>query len=315
MKLINTIYTPDSILLNKENYIPLQIGERKRFATCTSVCWLNDNLLALLNLYGNNIHLYAFNGLEYYLHQKIDNTNGALLSLSEHFCVSSDSKLMAVCSDIPMNSIERYSYINIYEVKNNQISPIPIMRLKEDSVVHNIRFTPDNKFLCFVKFSEQDSIRIFNIRNGTFENVCNKNKDSNYANLNVKAINFTKDGKFVILGYCTGAGSLDAVNSVIISYKFDSENGQIKEKLSECAGFFGCEDLILLNDDNMILTSDQNADKLIELYFNKTNGEISYRSSLQLQNLNFPHGMDISKNGKYLAVANYGGDYANIYKI
>lgn len=315
MKLIKNIYTPKSILENKEKYSPIAIGKRLRFATCTSVCWLNDNIIASLNLYGDKIQSYFFNKntMELTLLQEITNKDGANLSMCEHFSISACKKYIAICSDMPN------ACVNIYKI-DDLILPIPIFTITEKTLIHNVRFTLDGKYLAYVTFDKLESIKIFKIiiENNIFRLYNIFCKDNEYESIRAKAINFTKDGKFVIICYCTAAvDSVFGINSCITSYKFNP-NGTIGEKISEIKDKLAIEDIIFINNDNNILVSDQSNDRILNYKFNKENGEIKeIQDTIENPDgcLSFPHGMSISDNNKYLAVSNYGDDKFNIYEL
>ncbi len=53
------VYTPNSILEHKEDFMPLYIDGQQRYATCTGATWFHDNYLAVLNLYGEKINTYT----------------------------------------------------------------------------------------------------------------------------------------------------------------------------------------------------------------------------------------------------------------
>lgn len=315
MKLINRIFTPNSILNNKENFVPINIGNRPRYATCTSVCWLDNNTLISLNLYGDKIVVYNFNEEknEFTIIQQIENKDGAELSMSEHFSLSPCKKFLAVCGDVPK------SCVNIYLI-DKVINPAPIYTIKDKSLIHNVRFNPNGKYLSYITFDNKESIKIFNIRHNNNEIEINNIliRENEYKSIRAKAINFTKDGKFVVICYGTAAmDSKHSINSMIVSYYF-KEDGTIGGKISEIEGNISPEDIIFINDDNNILISDQANDKLINYKFNKINGEIGSIEEVienPLASLSFPHGMSMSDDNKYLAVSNYGDDNFNVYKL
>lgn len=86
------IYTKNSILNNKENYRPLPVGNRKRYATCTGATWFHENYLAVLNLYGEKLTTYKFNKEEnkFIFLQEISNKDGAQFEYPENLAISPD---------------------------------------------------------------------------------------------------------------------------------------------------------------------------------------------------------------------------------
>lgn len=321
MKLVNKIYTSNSILNKKDEYVPVTIGTRPRLATCTSVCWLNNRVIASLNLYGNTITTYEFDDKknEFRVLQEIKNEDGARLSMSEHMSISNDGTLIAVCSAPPLFNSTPKACVNIYRFDKDKhlVNPVPIHHMEEDYLIHNVRFSPDDKYMAYADYDDSRAINIYSIiRDGDrFEIKPVFSKENHLIPMKSKAINFTRDGKFIIVAYCVSLANLTTeIKSCLVCYEF--RDGKIGKVISEFNHNLGMEDIAFSQDDTIMYVSDQMNDKILKYGFDKTSGSISYIESHNPDNtLSFPHGISISKDDKYLAAANYGGDKFNVYQL
>lgn len=322
MKLINTTYTHDSILLKKDEYVPITIGIRPRLATCTAVCWLTENIIASLNLYGNRIITYKYNETNNQLEvwQEVKNEDGAKLSMSEHISISNNGKLIAVCSAPPLYKPTPKAGVNIYrfDKNTNLINPVPIFSIDEPHLVHNVRFSPDDKKISYVTYDDGRAINTYNIvDDGTnFSLTPISIKQNDFLPKKPKAINFTKDNKFAIVPYCISLVNLKTeIESCLVCYKV-LENGSLGGIVYVLNQNLGMEDVVFSKEEDFFYSSDQMNDFILKYSFNKTTGEIKYVKNFNPDNtISFPHGISISFDGKKLALANYGGDKVNIYEL
>ncbi len=318
-----SIYTPNSILEHKENYLPLYVGTKLRYATCTGASWFHENYLAVLNLYGKKINTYKFlpEQQNFELLQEINETQGAQLEVSENLTVSPDGSLLALCSCPPDAGVKLYR-IN---VETHLIDSKPIFTLKKDLLVHNVRFTPDGKYLALTWWDNNTAVSIYKIvRNAqdiSLEFV--SYKANTISHLATKGINFTKDGKFAVVVYSAQIGGrLDHVKSGLISvYTFNADNGSLGDLVcSMDKGYpeFCCEDVSFIDNDNAIIASDQHNSMLTIYPFNPVTGQIGSDFTHihgPETKLDFPHGIGIKQDGKYMVVTNYGSDTFNLYRL
>ena len=320
MRLLKEIYTPNSILEKTNQYIPISIGKRSRFATCTAVCWLTSDIIASLNLYGNSIVTYCYNPVknDFTILQEITNEDGARLSMSEHMSISPCGKLIAVCSAPPLSNPTPKSCVNIYRFLNNKINPIPVFSVEEEHLIHNVRFTPNGKYLSYTTYQDERAIITCKIDDhiSNFKLLSHEVKNNIFFPMKPKCLNFTKDGNFLIVAYCIGLVNFTGeISSCLVCYKLN-ENGHIGEMVSKLYQNRGMEDIVFSPDNDYFFVSDQANDIILKYAFNNLTGEICYMDRFNPEEaISFPHGMSISKDGKHLAVANYGDDKFNLYEI
>lgn len=317
------IPTPHSVLLEKEKHIPLYIGGRTRYSTCTGVTWFHENYLAVINLYGNRLDIYSFDRLKNTCAhiQEITNDHGAELGRPENIIASPDGKFLAVASDYPKPGVILYSI----DQETHRVDPTPRFRVIARGLTHNVRFTPDSKFLatagwdhrralCFYKFFVQDGVP-------ELKEHCIRS--NNFSELVSKIITFTANGRFAIASHSVKAAFKDtgSVHGCIQVYKFDQEAGMLGKSISlveDKNNAFCYEDVVLLDNDTKLLFTDQNNDRLVLYSFDPESGAIAsepiYYDSKDLL-LDFPHGMSLSHDKKYLAITNYGNDTCVVYEL
>lgn len=320
-KPIITIYTPDSILNQKQNYHQNYAGNKERYATCTGASWFHNDYLATLNLFGNKITIYNFDiqQKKFNLNQEITNRDGASLYNSENLTVSPNGKFLAVCSDAPNPGI------NIYELnlENHKLNPTPIFTTKATKLVHNIRFTSDGKYLGYVTFDDYNAINICEVENKNNKFNLKKTyiKKNNFKSMKSKIINFSKDDKFAIIGYSIPVkiSQQKDFKTILVSYSFNINDGTLGKEISKIVLPSRCiEDLAFCNNKENFIATDQANNELVIFKFNNQTGIID-KIYNTIKNpdaqLNFPHGITISNNEKFLVVTNYGDDKFNLYEI
>lgn len=322
---LSRIDTPNSILDHKENYKPLFIGNRKRYATSTGVAWFHNNFLAILNLYGEKINTYRYcEKTNQFIHfQEITNTHQTELSGPENLAVSPDGELLAICSIPP------HSGIKIYRINKDShlIDPKPIARQAIQELIHNVRFSPNGKYVATAGWNKKTAICIYKI-----------NKVSDHINLELvysmpnnhellvpKGINFTKDGKFALIAFSPNVGGKKKKlpDGDLLVYKFDATTGSLGELVCKYSDekrdlkLFS-EDILLIDDDHTIITTDQSSDRLFLVPFNPITGQLGKNVTNFMGPetcLSFPHGISLKPDGNMLAVSNYGTDTVTVYAV
>lgn len=319
------VFTPNSILHQKELYWPLFIGERSRYSTCTGVTWFHENYLAVLNLFGKKINTYQFlpEHNQCIPLQEITHENGAELTHSENLVVSPDGTLLAVCSDVPNAGIKLY----LVNTTTHLIEPKPCFMLITKQLVHNVRFSHDGKYLATVEEDSDQALCIYKVIKSNHHPAValellhrQKNPFKNFVS--PKGVVFSQNNRFIIVAYAPKARryASNTYHGFVASYHFNEEKGTIAQLAHfTCAGRpgFGYEDIALANNDQDLICSDQYNDAITFYSFNPNTGSLSSTftcmSGMQTQ-LTFPHGIGLKKDNTFLAVANYGDDKVTIYK-
>ncbi len=319
--LIRTIYTPDSILnrKNSKKYKPLCLGKRKRCATATGASWFHENYLATLNLYGEKISTYKFDSIsnQFSLLQEITNRDGAKLKQPEHLVFSPDETIIAV--SCPLSSFINFYRINL---QNHLINPVPFFTLKSKGFVHNVRFTSDGNYFAFASFQKNESVSIFKINNNNnhFYLTPTYVKTNPEKFLRAKAVNFTKDNQYAIVGYALGIRDTknQPLKSLLTIHQFNSTNGTLGKIVCKAEGNFSLEDIALSSNEDLIMITDQAYDSIVAYPFDNQTGIVGSPYTL-IENpegkLSFPHGICTKPNSDFIVVTNYGTDSYNLYQL
>ena len=318
-----TVYTAKTILKHKENYKPLFVGRRSRYATCTGAAWFHENYLAILNYYGRKLNTYLFNSDKNHLEplQEIVDTPQIPLISPENLSVSPDGSILAICTCPPDAGLKLYNI----DLKTHLIDPESIFSLKANRLLHNIKFTPDGRFLATTGWDTELAVCIYEVlrddKNVSLKRVfTQKNQTTNLA---AKAIAFTKDAQFVVVAYSPHVGKQieELADGELFVYKFDSTNGTFGDVVScldpKTADFFA-EDIAFIDNNHMLIASDQENDRLLMYPFDPVTGQIGQKYTCIQEpegRLNFPHGIAVKKDESYVVVTNYGDDKFNVYRV
>lgn len=309
------VYTPDSILAHKEDFRPWYVGGKLRYGTCTGVAWFHQDYLAVANLYGNKIITYRFDKETATCNelQTLGADCFAPLKYLEQLVISPDGKILAVAGSA--------RDIQFYELDstNHLIHQHCILRLHTTDLAHNVKFSPDGTFFVCATFDSRNALQIFRVvrESGNFR-LEFTDKKTHSLPMKLKAISFTKDSKYIVLAYAYSVGAANKpVQNKLAVHLFNQIDGTLGAEISTAMGNFSTEDIVLVDNDHIILATDQASDSLVAYQFDPVNGRIGECSILGLaeMQLNFPHGISASPDGNYLAVTNYGDDKFNIYRL
>lgn len=322
-KPICTVYTQDSILKNKGKYPIFYVGKRQRYSTCSGAAWFHQGYLAVVNFLGEKVTTYLFDSQTHTCEmlQEFSSKDGADLNSAENLIISPDGSLLAVsCGG------KTKSRVNIYDIDldTHIINPKPIFCLRTRDLTHGIRFTTDGNFLAAVGFDREREICVYKIKrsNGNVELVPTCIQKNVIKDLFPKGVDFTKDNRFMIVGYTLTAAHEAKLSkrSLVVVYAFDVLKGVIKKPvcMMDSAGLYLPDDLALIKNDRFLVLPNQGNDTLTVYPFDPKTGKIVDDYEL-IKNpeaqLSFPHGIGVSQDGDYLAVSNYGDDKFTIYRI
>jgi len=319
------VFTPRSLHENIDQ-ITFIVGNRKRVSTCSGVAWFHDNnYLATVNFEGGFICTYRFNkdNNQFIPLQIIHDSNDAKLVGADNIAVSDDGILLAV-------SINRSQQVNVYSIntETHLIDPVPAAIVKhKDPAVHGVRFSHDNNYVACTTIRGDNSVTIYKLEKDKENKKVSLALVSNLKNrfkiLKPKSLDFTQDDNYVAIVYAANVTTVkNLVTGLVAIHKFDKNTGIIDEKSISIyrnnREFVGGEDINFSPDDSCIFISEHARDRILVHEFDKIHGKIGKRIA-ELKNpearLSFPHGIKISSDGKYLAVANYGDDKCSIYGV
>lgn len=304
-------YTPNSVLRGNLSKTDIRYaGNRPRYSTCTGVSWFQGSkYLAAVGLQSGTVQTYTFDGFRLTPFVCFDNRQGILVDRPEGVAFSFDERYAAIPN---MKS----GKVNIYETNvKTVLNPKPISSWQDDRV-HGAAFSQDGTLLAIASWS---SVKTFAIKGGLFSALV-QTIPCAYVGLRPKNLDFSPDGRFLAVSYSTAQSSEKKVTrACIAAYRFDPATHFIDPKpVGELFGLVSAESLIFSPDGATLLAVDQVQDRVTAHHFDTKTGRIE-GTYIALKNpeaqLSFPHGMSISRDGKFLAVSNYGDDKVTVYDI
>jgi hypothetical protein len=187
-----------------------------------------------------------------------------------------------------------------------------------------VRFSPDSRHLAFTDIGCPGHVEVVRMDFGPWERTCWL--ENRHAPLKPKSVAFSHDARFVAIARAPNAsqeevqGTSDGMLSV---HRFDAPTGVIAgDALAELRG----AGVRLLNpemctflpgspgDPYCILVTDQAADVATELEFDPAERTLAF-TRVFVDGLSFPHGLDASADGRFVAITNYGDDTLRVCRI
>lgn len=327
---IAVAYTPNSILRKKVPFrTPSMPKKKRRYSTCTDVAWINNNSnLAVINYAAEIIHVYAFDrqNLSFTLNQTLSNQNGMQLHEPDKFAFSPNGLYLAVA-----NNKYRKASVNMYQVdpKTQLINPVPFQVIKhKSSRFHGVRFSPNSQYMVSTITDGSGRILIHKLNpnpNGTATPVLTQAVKNRYLPLKPKSVNFSSDGSLMIVCYSSTPGRPNSPrHGAVAIYSFNNITGTINTRplcvLKGRREIAFTDDVSFSHDalSSFIVLTSQLNNSVVFYRFNRNLNKISPKFS-RFRNprarLNFPHGLALSTDNKYLAVSNYGDDKVNVYLL
>lgn len=311
--------TPDSPLAQPGRFRSRFIGRRTRLATCSGVAWFHGSHIASVNLLANAIHTYRFDETRRTCSpmQSLVDPDG--VAEPENLAFSPDGLLLAVTSS-------RGGAVTIYAVdgKTHRIDPQPAARIACDGDInaHGLGFSPCGRFLAFTTVDDPGVVRVFTIARvatGGIVATPLQALANARAPLKPKGIDFSPDGECVALCYAPNAGTHPGgYGGLLALHRFRPDSGLEPEPFLTAGA--GCrlrnpDDLRFLPDGGHLVVTDQGADRALVVAVDADRRSLRLARILEARRaqLSFPHGVGVSRDGRYLAIANYGTDAFNIY--
>ncbi|HEY1473330.1 MAG TPA: hypothetical protein VGF53_04535 [Pseudolabrys sp.] len=300
--------------------VPFALAGRKRFATCSGVAWFHGCHVAVVNLYGGHLRVYRFDcgadGVQPRLELLHEMSAG--LSFPENVAASPDGSVLAIT-----HSMSDAHGISLHSIEPGSLAPQPTTAmLRIGRAFHGLNFTPDSRHLAFTEIGTPGYIEVARIDSG----ACTCRLDNTYDLFKPKSAAFLHDGSFVAVAFSPGLRS-DGVTTIagglLTVHRFDAERGIIEpEAVAELGGADGSlgalESCTILpappGGPFRILAADQAADIVLAIDFDPQQARLSF-AGVFAAGMSFPHGVDVSADGRFVAVANYGDDTLRIVRV
>jgi WD40 repeat protein len=300
------------------------VGNKRRLATASGVAWSpNNQYLVSLNLAGHQIDVYEFDSLNIStkLLYSLTNDDGLKLVYPVNLSFSKTGELLAVTNS-------RNGLVNIYKVaiENCIIDPNPILTLgfADDRVPHGIKFTEfkGKEYLAYCIGGSSSRIDVYALdwhSNG----LCFTLFKSVFApfatnETKVKGLDFSSNGRAIAVCCSSGAGNEENnPQGKIFSCYFPWEEGNILKPSRIFSSNSALED-VAFYQDRFVLTSEQ-MDSLILAYRVNPKTKNCMQPIFQLEpgvsEIDFPHGLALSRDQKFLAISNFGTTSIKIYQL
>lgn len=301
---------------------PYMVGPRKRLATCSGISWFLGHHLAVVNLYGGHLRVYRFhepaatNDPPTRVELLHEVTEG--IGHPEDVSVTSDGRFLAIT----------HTKSDDFGVSIHSVDPAtlavraPGRMLRRGVAFHGVRFSPDSRHLAFTEVGDPGYIEVVRVPSG--EQAClfvNQHRP-----LKPKSVVFSRDGRFAIIAWALNVRShelSDLPRGILAAYPFDMATGTIgSEPVAEFHGSglsIGNVDMCTVLPTRPggryeILAANQGFDVVSAFEFDADERALDY-TGVFLGGLSFPHGLDGSADGRFVAVTNNGNDTISIARV
>jgi 6-phosphogluconolactonase (cycloisomerase 2 family) len=320
--LVATQHTPrlhgDGSLSGDVRYI----GPRPRLATCSGAAWFHEQYIATVHLLGNALHTYRWDSRTNKLTLVQTEVEMEGLDRPENIACSSDGSVLAISNG-------RGGAVHLYAIdpETHVVRSTPVARIQcsGDVNTHGLSFSPCSRFLAFTTVDDPGYIRVHKIartaQDGIQPTALQAVKNALHP-LKPKGIDFSPDGRFVAICYAHNAGARPGMTGGMLAiHSFSAESGLQRRPVSRGGSELGLsnpDDLSFFPDGAHIVATNQDIDTAVIVATDPATGALGKRC-MTLANpgaqLSYPHGTAVSRDGKYLAIANYGDDKLAIYAL
>lgn len=308
---IAVAYAPNSILKSAPGEYIRFAGHKPRYSTCSGVSWYQNNkYIFAVNMHACSISIYKFDAQQNSLQpiETFTNSSGLQVARPENIAFSEKGDFFTV----PNNASGK---LNFYKTtKKNFFKSKPYKTIQDDRA-HRVKFSKNNTFLAVASLSRGVNIYKVDKRDTTLI----QNLGMPFFPLAPKTIDFSTNGKYMVIGYCVRlSGEAHQPKGLITVHRFDQKTGII-DPIVICSDNkqVSIETLAFHPDGNAFFAVDQVHDRVFGYAFHKETGQITDRWVAvggEKAQLNVPHGISFSADGLYMAISNYGDDKITVYR-
>jgi DNA-binding beta-propeller fold protein YncE len=241
------------------------------------------------------------------------------LSYPEDVAVAPNGRLLAVT-----HSMRKAVGVTLHAVDPVSLAPSAAGKLlRRGPYFHGLSFSPDSRHLAFTEIGPTGFVEVIRVASFFRRRTCLL--ENRHAPMKPKSVAFSHDGRFVVIGLSMNASEKagEVVSSGMLSiHRFDASRGVIEsEPVAESrdlgvwpAGLDICAFLPPMPGQPYgILTTNQAADMVTAFAFRPDDRRLEFVGLFQ-DGLTFPHGVDVSADGNFVAVTNYGDDTLRIVR-
>ncbi len=301
-----------------KNYRQFTVGDRTRYATCSGVAWVTNTVFVTVNLYGQHLQVYQVkNEADQLVISPIYEIKQGI-EYPESVAVSPDKKMMAIS-----HTMSTTKGLSLHKIKADDGFEIDASKDIRKGTYHSLCFTPNSRFLAVTEIGKTGFVEIIDAGNGQTTYL----QKSRLSPLRPKSVAIDPTGSLIIIisGSVVKPSNHDKSSiSVISIHHFDQNTGVFEDAPMTDFEFsngkhMSLEDACIVKtspdgDRFNLICVDQANDKLHNFSINSQTLKIKYMGSVS-DDVSFPHGIDVSPSGRFLAVANYGDNSIRILHI
>jgi hypothetical protein len=302
------------------------VAGRERLATCSGVSWFRGLHLAVVNLAGQSLRIYLFHPGEAgdraparleLLHQLTDG-----ICYPEDVAVSPDGRLLAVT-----HSMTDGTGVSLRRIDPITLAPSPVgeslRRGMLGSAFHGLCFAPDSRHLAFTEVGAPGYIEVVRVDSPGRERTCLL--ENPHGPMKPKSVAFSPDARFVAVVWALNASPASglAPAGLVSVHRYDGARGVIDvDAVAQLAGgdlALGTLEMCTFlppaaGPSYRILAASQGAD-LVASFALDTEARTLACTGTFAGDLSFPHGIDASADGRFVAVTTYGDDMLRIDRV
>lgn len=303
---------------------PFVARGRKRLATCSGVFWFRGHHLAVVNLYGCHLRVYRFHAgsgaagdaarVEL-LHELSEG-----MPYPEDVAVSPDGKWVAVTHSLSDAGV------SLHPIDESALAPGPGGEtIRPGWAFHGVRFSPDSRHLALTEIGGSGYVEVLRVDSGSWERTCFL--ENRQRPLKPKSVAFSDDARFPAITSAPnatrdGVDAGEAPAGIVSVHRFDAATGVIAaDAVAELRGGawpWSSEMCTFLpgsrGDRYRIVVTDHVADVATEIDLDPAERTLTF-TRVFVDGLSFPHGLDASSDGRFVAITNYGDDTLRVCRI
>lgn len=300
------------------------VAGRQRYSTCSGVAWVNSYCLAVVNIYGSHLRVYRFHpGRDFdgeaarleLLHEMSEG-----IACPEDVAVSPNGSLLAVT-----HSMSRDFGVSLHRIDPISLVPGPAIETVRRGVgFHGLNFSPDSRYLAFTELTTPGYVEVVEVTSTPARRTCLL--ENPHAPLKPKSVAFSPDGRFAAIASALNVRQDRNARrpiGMLAVHRFDAEQGVIS---GDAVAALRGRDITLRTlemtvflptipgEPYRILATNQASDVVAAFAFDPEGPTLVF-TGMFLSGLSFPHGLDASADGKFVAVTNYGDDTLWICRV
>jgi len=303
----------------------LFVGDRRRRATASDIAWLDPHRVVVLYLSTSALAMFDYDDSgplpELRLRELIEGRRG--LEQPDGLAVAPGGTWFALT-----NTLDG-SLAVVSDLGRSSLATAPIVTLRAedgDKNLHGVAISPDGQTIVYTSVDDPGGMRVVGV---TIEGEVATGLEllgmepNVHGSLKPKAVRFTPDGRFLVIGYGGNAGraGLRLPKGFVEVRRFDPLRRRIGDVVSRTGNgvrLETIESVAMFADGSAFAVTDNSADRVEIFDLDPIMGTIG-PSRLSLGwaagGLSFPHGCALSPDQRWLAVTNYGDGSVRFFDV